>query len=311
MIKNNKKKISVGVAIVAAIVAWSLFKPAPVEAAEITPYGSLNYRMGNDEDATGKSVLKAEDNGSKVGVSITEELVDGVSGFATLEVGVDTDDTGSSPFDSRLAYAGIDMGTMGKVSAGRQTFVFSGNVTSNTDVFPEYGNKAVQKLFTRDSHTVVYSTELGGLQFDSLVKVDGSTGKSGTDVLESTVSYDMGSISLAAGMSDDKVNNIEYKGAGVTYDLSDATTVAYNHTIKTDAANLDTKANEVAVTHVIGDTTLALGYGEVKDGTAYTTVGATKNITDSFSLYAGYEAQDKAGALKDISGMSAGIKLTF
>ena len=52
MIKNNKKKIAVGVAIVAAIVAWSLFKPAPVEAAEITPYGSLNYRMGNDEDAT-------------------------------------------------------------------------------------------------------------------------------------------------------------------------------------------------------------------------------------------------------------------
>ena len=309
---KNKKKIGAAVLIIIAIaVIVTLLKPAPAEAAEINAYGSLNYRMGNDEDATGNSVLKAEDNGSKVGVSITEELVDGVSGFATVEVGVDTDDTGSAPFDSRLAYAGLDMGTLGKVSAGRQTSVFSSNVTSNTDVFPEYGNKAVQKLFTRDSHTVVYSTELGGLSFDSLVKVDGSTGKSGTDVLETTVSYDMGSFNLAAGMSDDKVNNIDYKGAGVTYNLSDVTTVAYNHTIKSDAANLDTKANEVAVTHVIGNTTLAIGYGEVKDGTAYTTVGATKNITDSFSLYAGYEAQDKAGALKDISGMSTGIKLTF
>jgi len=309
---KNKKKIGAAVLIIIAIaVIVTLLKPAPAEAAEINAYGSLNYRMGNDEDATGNSVLKAEDNGSKVGVSITEELVDGVSGFATVEVGVDTDDTGSAPFDSRLAFAGLDMGTMGKVSAGRQTSVFSSNVTSNTDVFPEYGNKAVQKLFTRDSHTVVYSTELGGLSFDSLVKVDGSTGKSGTDVLETTVAYDMGSFNLAAGMSDDKVNNIEYKGAGVTYNLSEVTTVAYNHTIKSDAANLDTKANEVAVTHVIGNTTLAIGYGEVKDGTAYTTVGATKNITDSFSLYAGYEAQDKAGALKDISGMSTGIKLTF
>ena len=309
---KNKKKIGAAVLIIIAIaVIVTLLKPAPAEAAEINAYGSLNYRMGNDEDATGNSVLKAEDNGSKVGVSITEELVDGVSGFATVEVGVDTDDTGSAPFDSRLAYAGLDMGTLGKVSAGRQTSVFSSNVTSNTDVFPEYGNKAVQKLFTRDSHTVVYSTELGGLSFDSLVKVDGSTGKSGTDVLETTVSYDMGSFNLAAGMSDDKVNNIDYKGAGVTYNLSEVTTVAYNHTIKSDAANLDTKANEVAVTHVIGNTTLAIGYGEVKDGTAYTTVGATKNITDSFSLYAGYEAQDKAGALKDISGMSTGIKLTF
>jgi len=310
MIKNNKKKIAVGVAIVAAIVAWSLFKPAPAEAAEINVYGSLNYRMGNDEDVNGKSVLKAEDNGSSIGVDISEELVDGISGFAKIELGVDTDDTGSNPLDSKLAYAGIDMGPLGKVSAGRQNSVFK-KVTATTDVFPEYGNKAVQKLFSRDSHTVVYSTELGGLTFDSLAKVDGSTGKSGADVLESTVSFDMGSLTLVAGMSDDKVNKVDYRGLGATYDLSEATTVAFNHTIKETAANLETKANEVAVTHVIGDTTVALGYGEIKDGTAYTTVGATKSITDSFSLYAGYEAQDKTGALKDISGMSAGIKLTF
>ena len=310
MIKNNKKKIAVGVAIVAAIVAWSLFKPAPAEAAEINAYGSLNYRMGNDEDVNGKSVLKAEDNGSSIGVDISEELVDGISGFAKIELGVDTDDTGSNPFDSKLAYAGLDMGTLGKVSAGRQNSVFK-KVTATTDVFPEYGNKAVQKLFSRDSHTVVYSTELGGLTFDSLAKVDGSTGKSGADVLESTVSFDMGSLTLVAGMSDDKVNKVDYRGLGATYDLSEATTVAFNHTIKETAANLETKANEVAVTHVIGDTTVALGYGEIKDGTAYTTVGATKSITDSFSLYAGYEAQDKTAGNKDISGMSAGIKLTF
>jgi len=310
MIKNNKKKIAVGVAIVAAIVAWSLFKPAPAEAAEINVYGSLNYRMGNDEDVNGKSVLKAEDNGSSIGVDISEELVDGVSGFAKIELGVDTDDTGSNPLDSKLAYAGIDMGSLGKVSAGRQNSVFK-KVTATTDVFPEYGNKAVQKLFSRDSHTVVYSTELGGLTFDSLAKVDGSTGKSGADVIESTVSYDMGSLTLVAGMSDDKVNNVDYRGLGATYNLSEATTVAFNHTIKETAANLETKANEVAVTHVIGDTTVALGYGEIKDGTAYTTVGATKSITDSFSLYAGYEMQDKIAGSKDISGMSAGIKLTF
>ena len=310
MIKNNKKKIAVGVAIVVAIVAWSLFKPAPAEAAEINAYGSLNYRMGNDEDVNGKSVLKAEDNGSSIGVDISEELVDGISGFAKIELGVDTDDTGSNPFDSKLAYAGLDMGTLGKVSAGRQNSVFK-KVTATTDVFPEYGNKAVQKLFSRDSHTVVYSTEIGGLTFDSLAKVDGSTGKSGADVLESTVSFDMGSLTLVAGMSDDKVNKVDYRGLGATYDLSEATTVAFNHTIKETAANLETKANEVAVTHVIGDTTVALGYGEIKDGTAYTTVGATKSITDSFSLYAGYEAQDKTAGNKDISGMSAGIKLTF
>ena len=310
MIKKNKKKIAVGVAIVVAIVAWSLFKPAPAEAAEINAYGSLNYRMGNDEDVNGKSVLKAEDNGSSIGVDISEELVDGISGFAKIELGVDTDDTGSNPLDSKLAYAGLDMGTLGKVSAGRQNSVFK-KVTATTDVFPEYGNKAVQKLFSRDSHTVVYSTEIGGLTFDSLAKVDGSTGKSGADVLESTVSFDMGSLTLVAGMSDDKVNKVDYRGLGATYSLSEATTVAFNHTIKETDANLETKANDFAVTHVIGDTKFAVGYGEIKDGTAYTTLGATKSITDSFSLYAGYEAQDKTAGNKDISGMSAGIKLKF
>ena len=119
---TKKKKIGaiiIAVVILAGLIA--LLKPAPAEAAEINAYGSLNYRMGNDEDVNGKSVLKAEDNGSSIGVDISEELVDGISGFAKIELGVDTDDTGSNPLDSKLAYAGLDMGTLGKVSAGRQT----------------------------------------------------------------------------------------------------------------------------------------------------------------------------------------------
>ena len=147
MIKNNKKKIAVGVAIVAAIVAWSLFKPAPAEAAEITMNGSLNYRLGNDENASGKEILKAEDNGSSIGIKIEDNLTDGIKGFAHVEVSVDTDDSGSNPFDSKLAYAGVE-GSAGKVQAGRMDSVFKGAVTSKTDVFPEYGAGASQKLFS-------------------------------------------------------------------------------------------------------------------------------------------------------------------
>ena len=102
--KITKKKVSLGVAIIVAlgILGW-VFKPAPAEAAEMDVYGSLNYMISNNEDSNGNSTSKAENNGSSIGVNFSEELAEGVTGFATIEVDVDTDDTGSNPFDSKLA----------------------------------------------------------------------------------------------------------------------------------------------------------------------------------------------------------------
>ena len=188
-------------------------KPAPAEATEMKVYGSLNYMLSNNEDANGNATAKAENNGSAIGVDFTSNLSEGVDGFAKLEVAIDADDSGSSPFDSKLAYAGVDMGDAGVLSAGRQNSVFKGAVTSKTDVFPEFGGSASQKLFSRDSHTVVYSNSIGPVQFDNLVKVDGATGKSGVDVYETAASMDLGdNLNVGVAYTDDKVNAIEYKG---------------------------------------------------------------------------------------------------
>ena len=84
--KIDKKKIAWGVAIIVALgVLWQVFKPAPAEAADIELNGSINYRLGNDEDANGTAIMKAEDNGSSIGISISEDLVDGINGFAHIE----------------------------------------------------------------------------------------------------------------------------------------------------------------------------------------------------------------------------------
>ena len=191
--KMTKKKWAIGVAVIVALVAiWSVMKPAPAEAAEMKVYGSVNYMLSNNENASGVATSKAENNGSAIGVDFNSNIAEGIDGFAKLEVDIDADDSGSTPFDSKLAYAGIDMGDMGVLSAGRQNSVFKGAVTSKTDVFPEFGGSAAQKLFSRDSHTVVYSNSLGAIQFDNLVKVDGSTGKSGVDVYETAASMDLG-----------------------------------------------------------------------------------------------------------------------
>ena len=311
--ENNKKKIAIGVIIAALVLGWFMFKPAPAEAIEISPYGSLNYRLGNDEDSTGKSVMKAEDNGSSIGVEFRDELTDGYEGFAKIEVGVDTDDSGSNPFDSKLAYAGIDMEDSGVLSAGRQDSVFKTNVTSITDIFPEYGGKAAQKLSSRDSHTFQYSNSFGALTVDNQVKVDGSTGKDGVDVWETGATMDLAGGKVGVGYSDDKVNLVQHYGAGITMELSDETSVGYNYTKKDyeAASSTDVQAHEVVLSHSMDDTTLMLGYGEVKDGTAYTTAGVTHEVTENFSMYAGYEFADKTGSQIDTTGMSAGLKFKF
>ena len=129
--KMTKKKAAIGVAIIIALVAiWSVMKPAPAEAAEMKVYGSLNYMLSNNENASGVATSKAENNGSAIGVDFTSNIAEGIDGFAKLEVDIDADDSGSSPFDSKLAYAGIDMGDAGVLSAGRQNSVFKGAVTS-------------------------------------------------------------------------------------------------------------------------------------------------------------------------------------
>jgi hypothetical protein len=190
--------------------------------------------------------------------------------------------------------------------------VFKGAVTSHTDVFSEYGNKAAQKLFSRDSHTVVYSNTIGALTFDNQVKIDGTTGKSGVDVYETAATFDMNEdVKLGAAYSDDKVNEVKYYGAGLTVAVSDVTSIGYNHTIKDNTVtNLETSANEVAVSHTIVDTTFSVGYGKIEDGNAYSTVGAKKKIGSNLELYGAFESTDVASGL-DTSGMSAGIKFKF
>ena len=311
--KMTKKKWTIGAAIVVAvIVLWTVLKPVPAEATEMKVYGSLNYMLSNNEDANGTSTAKAENNGSSIGVDLTSNIAEGIDGFAKLEVDIDADDSGSSPFDSKLAYAGIDMGDKGVLSAGRQNSVFKGAVTSKTDVFPEFGGSAAQKLFSRDSHTVVYSNSLGAIQFDNLVKVDGSTGESGVDVYETAASVDISdSLNIGVAYTDDKVNSVEYMGAGITFDLSDATTIGYNHTIKeVESTAVETTANEVVASHLIGATTFSVGYGEIEDGNKYTTVGAEKKFGENFSMYGAYQMTDVPTGT-DTNDMAAGIKFKF
>lgn len=303
-----KKLIAIIIAVAIAVVVFLLWPSKPAEATELDFYGSLNYKLSNDEDSSGNSYMKAENNGSKIGVNITENIAEGISGFATVELGLDTDDSNNNPLDSRLAFAGVDFGSVGKLSAGRQASPFTTNISGHTDVFEVYGSGADQTLFDRDTNTIAYSNTVGALTFDGLVKIDGSTGKDGVDVQEGTVSITEGIVSVSAGASVDNVNDINYYGAGATIDL-DVATVGYTYTMK-DAAT-DVTANEVVVSKTIDATTFTGGYGKVEDSTAYYTAGVSHSFTESLSSYAEFQRADNAGSTVDTESVSTGIKFAF
>ena len=74
--------------------------PALVNAAEVNTYGTINYMISNNDNSSGEAVMQAKDNGSKIGVKVKEATPFGTA-FGRIEVAVDTDDTGSTPFDSK------------------------------------------------------------------------------------------------------------------------------------------------------------------------------------------------------------------
>ena len=94
-----RKIISTALVVLFAGFLFSLTACSEAEAVETNIYGSINYKVSNDEDTNGKHNLKAENNSSYVGIDASEGIGEGITGFAKLEVGVDTDDSNNNPFE--------------------------------------------------------------------------------------------------------------------------------------------------------------------------------------------------------------------
>ena len=291
------------------VLAFSLFTYNSY-AAEVDLYGSVNYKVSNDDNTSGKAILKAENNGSIIGVDFSQTLVEGetggLSGFGKIEVGIDADDSGSDLLDSRLAYVGVDAGVLGAVSGGRQSNPHAG--VSKTNIFNVYGANATFTYADRSSNSVKYSNSIGPISFNAMGVIDGATGKDGLDVTDLSASMDFGPISLAGGLVDDKVNNVTYTvaSAGISFVGIDlAGTYSYKDTTTTDLTGL-----EYTASRSFGDTTFAVGYQD-KEGTAsYITYGASRQLTDDLLGYAEFQTTDNDTGT-DTTQMAMGIKFSF
>ena len=287
-------------------VAMTVLFTTAVSAAEIIPYGTFNYKWSHDENASGVAYDKLEDNGSSIGVEIIDLGVEGdtITGFAKLEVGVDTDDSGSNTFDSRLAYVGLET-EMGDLSVGRQSHPYTDNVATRASIFNVYGGNSSFSYGTRSSNSLAYSNKIGIVSIDALTVVDGSSGEdNGMDSYEWSASANLLGSNVSAGYADDIVNDISYYGVSAETTL-DKLTVSSSYTIK-DAAT-DLSAWEVAGKYSI----LSVGYGDKENTGTYTTVGLAKDLNDSLTVYAETEMADNDGSAVDTQKWSIGTKFTF
>jgi len=265
-------------------------------AAEITPYGTFNYKWSHDENASGVAYDKLENNGSLIGIDIIEDFdeASSMSGIAKLELGVDVDDSGSDTLDSRLAYVGVENNGVA-ITVGRQAHSW----VSKTANFSVYGSNAVFKYGDRSSNTI----KLDNGSFAVMGMVDGSTGEDGLDLWEASLSHSVSGIDVAAGYADDVVNDISYWGASASTTVGDIT-VASTYTIKDAATDL------VGMEATVGWKALTVGYGD-KEGTGtYMTYGLSHSMTDSLTVYAEMQ-QDDLDTGTDLQHYSVGTKFTF
>ena len=265
-------------------------------AVELKPYGTFNYKWSHDENTSGVAHDKLENNGSIIGVNISEPSIEGSSlnGVAKLEVGLDIDDSGSDTFDSRLAYAGIENNGVA-ITVGRQAHAS----VSKTGNFEVYGSNAVFKYGDRSSNSI----KLDNGSFSAMAIVDGSTGQDGIDMWEASLSHSMEGIDISVGYADDVVNDISYWGAGASTTVGDLT-IASTYTIKDQANDLE------GMEATIGWKAFTIGYGD-KEGTGtYMTYGVSHSMTDSLSVYAEMQ-QDDLDTGTDLQHYSVGTKFTF
>ena len=287
-----------------AISSIVLFSSA-ISAAEIIPYGSFNYKWSNDENSSGKSYSKLEDNGSSIGVEIIDLGVEGdtITGFAKLEVGVDTDDSGSDTFDSKLAYVGLNS-EIGDISVGRQSHPFADNIGGKTSIFNVYGGSSDWNYGSRSSNSMKFSTTQSGLTLDTIGIVDGSsTNTNAFDEFEVTISTKLFGSDVSVGYADDVNSDISYWGVAGSTDLGPIT-MSSSYTIY-DAAT-DKYGLEATASYSI----FSVGYGD-KEGTgvAYT-AGVSHDLNESVSVYAEGEMKDLDSG-SDTTSWSIGSKFTF
>ena len=250
-------------------------------AVEITPYGAFNYKWSHDENSSGVAYDKLENNGSNIGIDISEPSIEGsaIGAVAKQQVGI------------------VNNGVT--LSVGRQSHPFTANIGGKSSSFNVYGGSSDFNYASRSSNSIALSSDM----LDVMAVVDGSSGQEGIDEYEVTLSHSRMGADVSIGYADDVVNDISYWGAGASTSVGDIT-IGSSYTV------YDAATDKVGMEATIGWKAITVGYGD-KEGTGtYMTYGLSHNMTESLSVYAEMQQEDLDTGT-DLQHYSVGTKFSF
>lgn len=221
----NKKLLSVAVA--AAMVT-------PVAAmADTTLYGDVNNMIVHTDDGA-TDTWDIEDNSSKLGVKVSEDLGNGMTAIAQIELSVETADDALDSTDGdsedRLGFVGLTGGfgtfIMGRISSPYQASV------NKTDIMFHGGGELDQDGQDRYGEIMSYVTpNFGGFSATIAAIVSNNsltapTWEDGIDAEVITLDYNNGPLSVGLGITNyEGTVNENYWGIAASYNFGNFTII--------------------------------------------------------------------------------------
>jgi predicted porin len=202
------KAIRLPVAGAAAAALWSV----SASAAEFDFYGSLRIQgeaVNPDVEAI-DDYTGLRDAYSRIGFKASQQLTDGVTGYAQFELPFDSanlavQDPWNQDEDIRIAKIGVK-GGLGDISVGQMWMPYYNAIAYPVDMFSSYYSGFATYTTFRQGDTVsYYSPSFGG--FSGAVAYSHENGAAETDGdlddrLQATVSYSLDSLTVSGGVDD-------------------------------------------------------------------------------------------------------------
>ncbi|HED12534.1 MAG TPA: porin [Gammaproteobacteria bacterium] len=279
--------------LLALAVAAAVAAPVSATYAASGVYFSLRDQLSIADNGT-KTSSKVKNAGSRIGAKMTEDLGNGLKGFARYEIKIDTATSGGVT-GGRLGYVGIK-GAFGSVSLGQQWGPYY-NALGDFDVYNASGAEFYQGPF-RLSNSLVYTAPSSDMfsgqialvmnGYDATVAND----QTGVDQVHVGAKFSFGPATLGLGYISDQVNsNNDLVGATLALAFGNAT-LFFNGESKQQAVGSDIKTYHVVGQFKSGKTRFRAGFS-TNDNTnddAFQ-LGVEHKLTGTFRVWAEYENQ--------------------
>jgi predicted porin len=242
---------------------------APTQTVDF--YGYLSQVVINKPD---DSVDSARATNS-IGVKINENMGDGVSAFAKVEMGINGETATGT--DQREMYVGVDLGTVA-IQTGKMKTLEKEFVSGNVNILDYYSLSTSNDA--RVANQTRVTADLGEVIVGAQVTTDGASGKKGADEYEIGMKTTLGSVTVGAIYNKDAVNDTDRTAFSAKTSLTENLSLRITHEPE------EKKTNVLTMTS-FGSNYLLAGYRYDEDGDNRATAELHHKMSKKVRVFAG------------------------